>query len=317
MKTSLLLSFKRASALAAFGLLTGLPFSAHAATQTYGGMNVWDVTNTNWGGLWDNSGTGVALFNGVGENVVIGSDLNIGGMTFSTTGYVLDNNAAYTIALNGSSTGSALILNAGNITLNGASSTNSGISIENGVFLDATGLTAAGSLGNVSTVLTGFPTQGQVSLGSQNLTVGNLTLSSGDPLTVGNSTLSFSLATPSTTGSIIIGTGSSFNAPSGAFLGSVSIAVSGTNILAGTYTLVDWTAGSVAGLSSPTDVSDFVLGPINGSYNSNVSSAVLEIQGNKLVLVAVPEPATVAMPLAACLGLLVLRRRASRMPLVA
>ncbi len=243
-----------------------------------------------------------------------------------------------------SSGGTASITNyGGTLQLNGTSSTG-GLTISNGGTIDASLHTTGASLGNVTNITNGGATPGvdfagsiitaSNQLNSSNaLTVGNLTLSNANPGTFGQNTLNFTLTNPNSgstfiapfdpgniagtslakQGRIVLGAGNTFALPT-SFDGTVTISLTGANVAEGTYTLIDWTAAgaTATGLNGLNNLADFVL---DTSGTTNLAAAShLEIQGNRLVLVAVPEPATFAMPIVACLGLLGLRRRASRMP---
>jgi|GEM_PF-4662438 len=352
MKLSLL-SPKTVSALTLLGLLTGLPTSALAITQTYSnGSLVWDGSTTNWtGGLWNNSVLGTdAVFSGATETVAIGNDLsggvlNIGSISVSGGAITLDNSLGNSIAFqnSGASSGSVTINNVAGVQLNNGAQLGN-VAVNNGGTILVSG-SAATSLGNVNN-FNGFA--GGITAGTSNLTVGSLTLSNADPSTFGQNTLSFTLPSqPNTSPSGQITVSGVFTVPTsfadatpfrnslvdgGPILndGPVVIAISGINItglpLAPSYTLIDWGApgnlaaagpGFSGGSLTTANVNQYFSLDLSNASGVNLSAATrLEVQGNTLVLVAVPEPATVAMPLAACLGLLVLRRRAARMPLV-
>lgn len=216
-----------------------------------------------------------------------------------------------------SSAGTAVITNSGGLlsfeggsSAAGASIDNSGIlefhdtstggtaNISNGGFLDISGNAGTVTIGALNNSSGGLA--GAVILGLNKLQLtGDLTLS-----TIPQNLLDFTLDTPSTSGTISLTAGSNFF---GSDDGQVDINLSALGpVAAGTYTLIDWTGSTATGV----DLLDFGL---TGPLPAGLSGATLVINGSQLQLVAVPEPATLAMPLVAALGMLWLRRRTARM----
>ncbi len=319
-----------------------LDFTAGAGSYTFdnsaslpgAGLGSGTPINFNGGGITQ-AGAGTQIILSSGE-VNFNNSASAGTANIQLT---TDN----ALKFNGSSLGgTASITNSGGtIQLNGSSNT-AGLTILNGGIIDKTGHTGAASLASVNNLSTFAGTIGTGSslLANSQLNIGGLTLSNADPNLVGQNTLNFQLTAPDATngytgtpfaigntssgpssgqGKIVIGAGGILFPT--IFNGAVTISVTGADVVEGTYTLIDWAAGGQVGLNdgannSLLNIGDFFLDR-TGATNLTAASH-LEIQGGgtRLVLVAVPEPATFAMPIIACLGLLGLRRRASRMPVV-
>jgi len=90
---------------AAIGLAITQP--ATAATKYWSGTGTWNATNTNWGNAttgpynvstWGNATADVAVFEGTAGIVTVGQNLNVGNLTFTTTGYSLIADAARTLS---------------------------------------------------------------------------------------------------------------------------------------------------------------------------------------------------------------------------
>jgi autotransporter-associated beta strand protein len=75
-------------------------WSANASTQ--GGTGTWDLLNPHWGSVaggpfgttWDNTANAndTAVFGGTAGTVTLGTDINVGGVTFGTASYVVTSN---------------------------------------------------------------------------------------------------------------------------------------------------------------------------------------------------------------------------------
>jgi autotransporter-associated beta strand protein len=85
--------------------------------STPGGAGTWDITSsTNWGtaatgpfdAQWINGNNDFAIFGGTAGNVLLGTGITVGGLTFNTTGYVVTN-AANTLTFG--ATDNAITLN--------------------------------------------------------------------------------------------------------------------------------------------------------------------------------------------------------------
>lgn len=231
------------------------------------------------------------------SSIQISSNGAVNFLDTSSAGSSLITNSGQLTFQSGSTAGSATIDNPGILEFSGTASGGTA-SISNGGFLDISGNTSGvvtiGSLSNSSGGISGA-----VILGQNELQIaGNLTLS-----TVAQNLLDFTLDTPTTSGTISLSPGNTFF---GANTGEVDINLSSIGLVtAGTYTLIDWTGSTATGV----DLSDFAL---VGPLPAGISGATLVINGSQLQLVAVPEPATMAMPLVAALGMLWLRRRTAR-----
>jgi hypothetical protein len=205
----------------------------------------------------------------------------------------------------GSTAGAAAIDNqGGSVNFVGAASGGTA-TLLNGGFLDLTASTA-GTVTLTSLTNSSGGYSGAVLLGTNTLQLsGGLTLS-GTAIPLNKDLLDFGLVTPGTSGEIKL-TGGTFY---GASTNGVEITLSSPGpVTAGTYTLIDWTGLTASGV----DLGDFYLDPAQLPALGLLPSTHLEIQGQTLVLVAVPEPATFAMPLVGALGLIWLRRRNTRL----
>lgn len=217
--------------------------------------------------------------------------------------------------LDTSTAGGAVITNTGTLIL-GDTASGGSASISNGGILDLSGNTednitfevvpgtagpqTLGSLTNTNNLVGGDP--GFIKLGKKTLTVGNVTLASG----LGTQSINFTLDEPgASSGKIVLTPLSTF---SGSLNGEVDINLSSFGpVTPGTYTLIDWTGSTASGVN----IEDFVLDTDNLPAGLLPSSHLI-INGSTLQLVAVPEPSSLMMPVAAVLGMVWMRRRAAR-----
>ncbi len=275
--------------------------------------------DNNTGSTIDFTGTGITATGSPGQVITSVGAINFKNSSSAGNSQITVTNAGDLTFQDTSSAGTAsLAINSGTVSFQGASSAGS-------AFIDNQGiLEFSGSASSTAATVTngGFfdislNTSGTVTLGSLTNSSGGssggvvlgdtqLILSGG--LTLGafpGNLLDFELNTPGTSGTILI-TGGAFT---GAGTGEVNIGlsdlVSPGTITQGTYVLIDWTGFAAPGV----DLADFVLGPLPAGLTP---ASYLDIQGSTLVLIAVPEPATFAMPLVAALGMLWLRRRNAR-----
>jgi len=236
---------------------------------------------------------------------------NSGNLTFAGAGATagtstLTNGSTLTFA-SGSSAGGSSITNLGVMLLNGTSLGGTA-TVQNGGLLDISGHTGTVTLGPLTNSAT-IPGPDQLS-GAITLGLNKLQLSNGFSLATtpnsGQNLLGYTLDTPSTSGTITL-LGGTFT---GSDTGRTDITLSSAGPVAdGTYVLIDWSAGSASGV----DLSDFsIVGGLPPGLSP--SSHLAFANGNtQLVLIAVPEPATLAMPLTAILGMVMLRRRLARL----
>ena len=99
---------------------------APAASGTVGGTGTWNTSGQNWwngtsGVAWSNSGNDTAVFAGTSGTVTLGGNITAGGLTFNTTGYLLNVGSGTTLTLGAAS--NVLSLNTGG----GVSGTISGL----------------------------------------------------------------------------------------------------------------------------------------------------------------------------------------------
>jgi hypothetical protein len=277
-------------------------FSNTAHTMTFTGAGI-----SNSGGTANVqvlSGNGTIIFNSgssAGDSSISVSTtgaLSFNGTSSAGTAVITNSND---LNFNNSSTASnSVIDNTGNLFFNDTSSTGVGstASISNGGTIDITnhtGTVKIGSLNNVSGGLAGLVVLGQNKLQLS----GGLTLAN-----VAQNGLDFTIATPSTSGTIFINPGN-FITSLGTGLVDITFTSAGPAV-AGTYTLIDWTGSTNNGV----DLSDFnLVGPLPEGLNPATHLAIV---GSQLQLVAVPEPSSLIMPMAGVLGMVWLRRRATR-----
>jgi hypothetical protein len=324
MKNTSKTSTKLLSAVGAAVLLTGLPLTAAADPYDWTNASLngtWDTTSANWtntGSTWVNGND--AYFNGAGaaETVIVGENLSINKLQiggFLGDAYSFDNTGASTIDFTGlgivNGGGSHQIDNLGSINFLNSSSGAAGVTINNGGFVSLVGHTGSPvTLGTLNNTL-GGGFGGNVNTASTTLALSNLTLDSSGPL---SNTLNFDLTGGlGASGKITVGgVGSIFNGSSG----SGGVNVTFTSVLPGPvapgdYVLIDWTGATLDGTVNDVSLSDFYTNPAAFGLLGLTGASNLQVVGSTLVFHAVPEPATFAMPLAACLGLVMLRRRAA------
>lgn len=266
-----------------------------------GSTGVYTLDNT--GGVAVNI-SGAGIINPSGQTHIISST---GPITFSNSASAGSANISVSnlgdVTFGGSSTaGAAAITNDGNLYFTGSSQTGaSTATIANGGILSLAGHTGTVTVGSLTN--TGTFGSGIINTSSSTLALTNLTLNPS------SNSLNFDL-----TG----GVGNSGEITvSGAFTGSTGSHNTGITftsavpVAAGTYTLIDWSGAS----TTSVDFGDFLANPALFPPNLTAGSYLRlnPLNLSQLQLVAVPEPATFAMPLAACVGLLMLRRRTMRL----
>jgi hypothetical protein len=314
MKNTSKTSTKLLSAVGAAVLLTGLPLTAAAATDAWDNVpgGTWDLSAPNWngGGTWTNGND--AYFAGATQTVNIGADnLSIGSLNFGGDAYSFNNDNAATIDFTGTGIvnagGTHQISNFGSINFLNSSTGAAGVTINNGAFVSLVGHTGSPvTLGTLNNSYSGFG--GNINTAKTTLALTDFTLDSSAAL---SNTLNFDL-TGGVGASGQITVGSTFNGSTWAGPGA-GVNVTFTSALPGPvapgdYVLIDWTG---AGTVSDVSLSDFYTNPASFGLLGLTGASNLQVVGSTLVFHAVPEPATFAMPLAACLGLVMLRRRAA------
>ena len=165
-----------ANELLAAGNLTYWDGSATDTTTVEGGLGFWNATSTNWttstgtpNGIWAGGST-TAIFTGTANTVTVSGNQNMGGLTFNTTGYTLNNGT-----LTGTATTNALTIASGTATI---SSVLAGGSTNSFDKQGAGTLTLSGA--NTYTGATNV-TGGTLALGNS----GQISLAGGNPLIVG------------------------------------------------------------------------------------------------------------------------------------
>lgn len=230
-------------------------------------------------------------FTGAGATAGSSTLYNAGNLTFDS----------------GATAGSASIDNQGNLFFNGTS-TGGTATVTNGGVLDISAHTPGNSTVTLDSLVNSSiyagPQQinGSVIVGLNKLNLNNGLSLATVPLS-GNNALGFQLATTSTSGSISV-LGGTFT---GSDTGRTDITLTGpaTPGAPGVpFVLIDWTAATASGV----DLADFNL--LTAPSSIGLAGYHMEIQGKQLVLV--PEPATLAMPLIAIFGMVLLRRKAAR-----
>lgn len=297
-----------------------------SALEFSGAGTAYTFDNTATGYSIDITGAGISSSGGAGPQLFVNT--NAGTVTFSNSATAGDSTitltgAAGSLIFNDSASAGSAVINSqsGDTSFNGTSSlgtstinnsgpsvlniwdnaTATGATIANGGTLD---LTFHNGPLTVATLANSFGGAGG------DIVLGSNTLNIGGGLTLGNTSgqkIGYEMVgTGGNTGRITLLGGSSFTAPTS---GQITIQIDdldGFNATPGTtYTLIDWT---LAASTSNLDIGDFLLS--NGA--PNLAGSYLEFQGTTLVLVAVPEPATLAMPMMGVLGMMWLRRRTAR-----
>lgn len=286
------------------------------------GTGIWNLADGEWSTspaidtntLWTNGED--AFFTGsTGGLVTILDGISASTITFSGTPgvFTIDNGDSLTVTGTGGITNSAasaqILLNHGLLQIAGSASItpNAGISLSNGLSFDIAATTSPTvTLTSLTNSLDGSP--GQVAVGRNNLELTNFTMSTvaGDDLAfvIGNVTPALSTARITVSGGV-------FSDPNSATKTTINF-TSGGPVQAGTYDLINFAgATSVTGFNLSDANIDFQL----GALPENVAVATLKYDntGTILQLVAVPEPSTLMMPMAAVLGMAWLRRRTARM----
>ncbi len=297
-----------------------------SALEFSGGTTSYTFDNTATGYNIDITGAGISSSGGAGPQLFVNT--NAGTVTFSNSATAGDSTitltgAAGSLIFNDSSSAGSAVINSqsgdtgfyfssslGTSTINNSGSsilniwddaTATGATIANGGALDVTFHNGPLTVGTLTNSFGG--SGGDISLGDINLRIGGA-------LTLGNTSgqkITYEMVgSTGNTGRITLLGGSSFTAPTS---GQITIEIAdadGFNASPGqTYTLIDWTS---AASTSNLDIGDFLL----SNAAPNLAGSYLEFQGTTLVLVAVPEPATLAMPMMGVLGMLWLRRRTAR-----
>ncbi len=134
------LTFTAISALAAPLFWDGTDTTANAD----GGIGTWDTTLTNWDTLatagansvWTNANNDTAIFGGTGATVSLGTGIQVGGLQFDTSGYIIQTNtvtfgAAGNIVTNADARINSTIAGSVAITKTGAGTLTLGSSINN------------------------------------------------------------------------------------------------------------------------------------------------------------------------------------------
>lgn len=292
---------------------------------------------------FDNSGGYQMDFNGAGISTAPTSAVQL----FTSTGTINFNNNASSgtskitidsmgeVHFTGSSTaGTSNLSNQGQLFFEGTSSANSSVisnlagqifftgtasggsaAITNGGSIDISGssspMVTLSMVTNSADIGGGTIINGGISVGLNKLELANgLSLDTSTSILGSNNSLSYTVDTTSTSGTIVL-TGGLLT---GSGTGRTEITLDGIGTPGPNnvpFVLIDWTAPGASFAANGVELSDFVFGPGGDPASHGLAGYHLAILNDKQ-LVLVPEPATFAMPLAAILGLVTLRRKASR-----
>ena len=173
--------------------------TAPATTGTAGGTGTWNTSGLNWwtgaaAATWNNAANNTAVFAGTSGTVTLGGDITAGGLSFSTTNYLLSvgsntltlGGATNTLSLNNVASGtiSGLVAGAGNVRLDGgefAGSLTAGT-------LNLIGMATGGWSGTTTitqrqTLAISATNQALLNTAAINLVNGNITLSNANDAT--------------------------------------------------------------------------------------------------------------------------------------
>ncbi len=237
-----------------------------------GGSGIWNATNAFWDGtgfdlltdnvVWPNNTSSVAVFGGTAGTVTLNrgaATTTANGLTFNTSGYTLNSNAAGDTLTLGGTTPTITVTNAGDVAR------------VNSVLTGTTGFTTAGS--------------GQLVLGGANTFTGVLTVGSGSYVQVNNALALGSNAAGNYTqvlsgGTLNIAGFQIANAPAPATPGE-EIRIAGTGV-GGIGALVNTFSTGTNSLGKVVLTADATIGVGAGPVSYNAAGSIVTAIANRL-----------------------------------